>query len=556
VSCPARKLLAFAFAFGLAGAAACKPAAQIADPGGPVIIDGAVADAGEGEGDAEVEDNDGGGGGPPDNGRFKPRDSGPRDLGADSGAVVIGGCPTGEQLSPGSEGPVNLAQVQGHGLPGCYRCTIATGDFDADGRIDVAIAGSFDTLTFDGFYQNHNVLRVYKNISCPNEEIRFELALEMPNTVGGGGAIVVSGNLNGDALPDLALQLREGTSPDSDTAAFINQGNWQFTKIALGAFDTQSTSLGMTRGDIDGDGIDDLALNSDAQGLAPGLWYKWNGSEFESRQTDFPHRIAYGGTIASGDLDGDHLADLVVGGNSRAPFGSYDCTDTLLYGQIHFNSGQNIEAQGHRLGAYAVRPNAEARCDGMDNASVQLADMDSDGTLDIIIAGAADAFPGPMPGPPASNGSHYDFVVLFNRDGTGRNFVAWENAGEQYVGGTTNGGTGNLDTPSTAVGDLNGDGLQDVFMQGHHRDYATDHSRYVYNSRLFLNVAGNEFIEIELGFMDVGEGGQAIEDFNNDGKKDLIFAGASLPFHSNGANPDDNNDMSTLFAFVYRNTRP
>jgi hypothetical protein len=48
----------------------------------------------------------------------------------------------------------------------------------------------------------------------------------------------------------------------------------------------------------------------------------------------------------------------------------------------------------------------------------------------------------------------------------------------------------------------------------------------------------------------------AAADFNNDGKLDLLFAGASIAFHSNGNNPNDLNNASTIFAYVYRNTRP
>src|SRR5262245_5849445 len=106
----------------------------------------------------------------------------------------------------------------------------------------------------------------------------------------------------------MAVQFRGGDAPESDTAVFFNDGHGRFRKVALGMFDTDSTSLGMAKGDVDGDGRDDLVFNSDAYGNAPGLWYRWNGSRFDAEQTDYPHRITYGGTIAAGDLDGDGLA--------------------------------------------------------------------------------------------------------------------------------------------------------------------------------------------------------------------------------------------------------
>jgi hypothetical protein len=201
------------------------------------------------------------------------------------------------------------------------------------------------------------------------------------------------------------------------------------------------------------------------------------------------------------------------------------------------------------LGDFALKSdrNNPPRCTGMDNASLELADIDLDGTLDVIIAGSADAFNGPL----GLNGSHYDFAVLRNVDGSGGNFATFEHAGVQMALGTTNGGTGNLDSPNIAIGDLTGDLFPEVFIQGHHRDYGRDAGAYVFDSRIFLNVGGL-FEEIELGLEDVGEGGQTIADFNNDGHNDLIFAGATIPFHSNGNNPQDQNDARTLKASVYR----
>jgi hypothetical protein len=60
---------------------------------------------------------------------------------------------------------------------------------------------------------------------------------------------------------------------------------------------------------------------------------------------------------------------------------------------------------------------------------------------------------------------------------------------------------------------------------------------------------------MDLGLPIVGEGGQAMADFNNDGKIDLLFTGATIPWHSNGLNNVDHNTAATLSAYVFRNVR-
>lgn len=483
-------------------------------------------------------------------------DAGPTpEAGADASAPPDNG--------PIRNGAVSLLEETDHGLPGCYRCAIGVADFDGDGRPDVVMAGAFDSVFTPGMgsYRFNNVVRLYRNVSLPGQRIQFELQQELTGVRGGGGAIVKVGDFDGDRVPDFAVQFRDGPSPDADTSSFMNEGGWRFRQRVLAPrFNSQSTSLGMDAADIDRDGLDDLIFISDGHGRGPGLWYKWvpERSEWQPRQTDFVHQIAYGGTIAAGDLDGDGYPDIVVGGNSRAPFGEYDCTSTVLYGQIHLNRGARnpgINPQARApLGRFALRSNRNDPwpCTGMDNASMLITDVDNDGHNDIIIAGSADAFRGP----PGLNASHYDFAVLRNVDGTGNNFVTFENAGVQYPSGTTNGGAGNVDSPNIAVGDLTGDGLPEVLIQGHHRDYAGDVGAYVFETRLFLNDHGTGFTELHLGFANVGEGGQAMADFNHDGKIDLMFTGARIPFHTNGSNPIDENSTATLKMHVYRNTRP
>jgi hypothetical protein len=427
------------------------------------------------------------------------------------------------------------------------------------------MAGAFDSAWTSGMggYTYQNQVRLYRNVSCPGQQIRFSLQQTVSGVSGGGGAIVEVGDFNNDGRKDFAVQFREGDAPESDTSSFMNNGSWSFTRRVLASgFDTNSTSMGMTVTDIDRDGLDDLIFNSTGYGAGPGLWYKYSasGNTWSAQQTDYAHNISYGGSIAAGDLNGDGYPDIVIGGNSNQPFGTTNCASTLMYGHIFMNKGavspRGIQpASANALGRFALRNNRStnmAACTGSDNAGMLITDIDNDGHHDVILAGSSDGFAGPV----GLNGSHYDFVVLRNVDGTGANFVTFENAGTQYPNGTTNGGTGSLDFPNIAVGDLTGDGLPEVFIQGHHRNYAGDVGSYVFDSMLFLNNGGTSFTEQALSLPDVSEGGQTMADFNNDGKVDLVFTGGSRAFHSNGNNPTDTNSASTLITYVYRNTRP
>lgn len=499
----------------------------------------------------------------------------------------------------GSKHSIELLREEEHGLPGMYEGSIAAADFDGDGKLDLVMTGNWDTVYNSAVHppaltaKLADRVKLFRNVSKKGGPIRFEL-VEVREDIGGTrGSLVEVGDFDGDRRPDFAIEIRNG----DDIASFMNRGGWKFTKRVLQAgFGNHSTSLGMKAVDVDRDGLVDLVFNSDGGGSGKGLWYRWSKKAlaWEQMQPDFPHAISYGGTIAAGDLDGDGYPEIAIGGSSRAPFGAHDCAKTLLYGQTHRNRGASSKARGGPgfemepmavLGNFGLKRPPDRRqdssqCDGMDNAQMAIADLDRDGNNDIVIAGSTTGFDGPL----GLNGQQYDFVVLFNKDGSGKNFVTFENLGKQDPhGGSTNGGVGNVDLPSIAIGDLDGDGYPEVFIQGHRRDFLVDYdikgdgtrkqNPYVFEDLLFVNEGGKGFKAMsleallpkfteapsrELGFL-VGrtrflaEGGQVIADFNGDGRNDLIFCGAELPFHTNGVNHNDENTARTLRTYVFRN---
>src|SRR5688572_9595738 len=98
---------------------------------------------------------------------------------------------------------VNILGEDDHGLDGCYRCGIGAADFDEDGRVDLVMAGAFDSVfTPDqGNYSYVDVVRLYRNASERGGPIRFELQQEVPGVGGGGGALVVVADFDGNDRP-------------------------------------------------------------------------------------------------------------------------------------------------------------------------------------------------------------------------------------------------------------------------------------------------------------------------------------------------------------------
>lgn len=464
-----------------------------------------------------------------------------------------------------------------HGVPGMYMGGVATADFDEDGRADVVMAGYFEKRCLDAqqICQPGIEVRVFLSRSKKGGPIRFEQKQRYKD-IGVCAAQVVVGDFDGDGHADFAFEVREGV----DTSAYFGRGDGTFKRTILEKnFGNHSTSMGLAAADVDRDGKDDLIFNSSGEAehykAGEALWYRWTGKRWRGMQKDFSHRMSYGGTIAAGDLTGDGYPEIAVGGNAGAPFGTYYC-ENLLYGQVHENKRGKIAKEAMAVVAnFALKhygrasadeaPNPKRfanRCLGGDNLQYVIADVDRDGHNDIISAGSA-GFLGrrDMPGE-----AHYSFAILRNVDGTGKNFVTWENEGMgpdgkagHNFGDSTNTGAGNVDLQSIAVGDLNGDGWPEIFLQGHRRDWEKNPGGYKFDTLFFVNQADGtwQWDDSVLGLQrDFGEGGGVIADFDGDGWNDLLVSGAEEPFHSNGNNPDDKNTPETIVTHVFAGKKP
>ncbi|PWS38827.1 hypothetical protein DFH01_06140 [Falsiroseomonas bella] len=216
-------------------------------------------------------------------------------------------------------------------------------------------------------------------------------------------------------------------------------------------------------GDLDGDGrLDLVAIGSDG-GFRLSVWRN-TGTGFEPFTAFEGQPIPAWGIPTLGDLDGDGLADIVIGAVARA-FSAYR------------NAGTGWEALP---GDPFAGVNAPA------GAAPALGDLDGDGLLDLVLGG---------------------------RDGT---LLAWRNTGTGFVAFATNPFDGISVTESSApsLGDLDGDGLLDLVLG----DEDGGLSVWRNTGAGFQALAANPFTGATLSAVSK----PAIGDVDGDGRADLI----------------------------------
>ena len=321
---------------------------------------------------------------------------------------------------------------------------VATGDFNGDGKLDLAVANANDGTV---------------SILLGNGDGTFQPAINY--AVGGAFSIAVA-DFNGDGKPDLAVSLQtesggvavllgkgDGTfqpaayyAADSDSQSvavgdFNADGNLDLVVSNYNAF-TVSVLLGNGDGtfraptnyrvgsspravvvaDFNGDGKLDLATANQDSGTVSVLLGNGDGS-FQGA-VNYPCGN-YPQSIATADLNGDGTPDLVVANQNGLDIG-------VMLG----NGDGTFQAPVH----YPV-PSRPQR--------ITLADLNGDGKLDLAVGYYACSDNNP---PPCSNNTFG--VSLGNGDGS---FQAPAN----FVGGTF------FDTaPAFVAADFNGDGRMDL----------------------------------------------------------------------------------------------
>jgi Ca2+-binding RTX toxin-like protein len=401
------------------------------------------------------------------------------------------------------------------------RSVSGVGDINRDGIDDLAIGANGADPNGDSSGQSYVVF---------GRRGGFSASLSLSNLDGNNGfaingiaagdslgrSVSGAGDVNGDGIDDLAIGAN-GADPNGYSSgqsyvvfgrrggfsASLNlsnlNGNNGFAINGVAARDNSGRSV--TRvGDINGDGIDDLAIGSyrsDANDLDAGQSYivfgrrdrfaSLNLSNLNGNNGFAINGIAAGdfsgrAISEAGDINGDGLDDLVIGATGADPNGTYSGQSYVVFGRRgSFGASLNLSNlngnNGYTINGVAARDFSSISVSGAK-------DINGDGLDDLVI--------GALGASPRGSDSGQSYVVFGFIGGLTLSRPLADASGVTRGGITANLVTGILQVPNPAV---SASFKKNVFIPGYLHVTGTGFADRLMgngsNNRLFGN-AGND----------------------------------------------------------------
>ncbi len=323
--------------------------------------------------------------------------------------------------------------------------SVAVGDFNRDGIQDLAVADEAGSQV---------------TVLLGNGSGGFKPATGSPFAAGVNPFSVVTGDFNGDGIPDLATA-DEGSS---FVTVLLGNGTGGFTPAAGSPFQVGSEPISLAVGDFNGDGIQDIVTVNRVDGTVMVLLGKGAGA-FTAAAS--PYKVgASPYAVAVGDFNGDGIQDVAV---------------------PDYDSGTLMVLLGTGAGAFKAAPGSPITV-GARPQFVVVGDFNGDDIQDVATANSGDGT-----------------ITVLLGTGTGGFSAA---PGSPFLAGKT--------PISLATGDFNGDGIQDIVIA----DLGNSNVTVLWGngSGGFTPAAGSPFT------VGASPESVAAGDFNGDGVQDIVTA--------------------------------
>jgi PKD repeat protein len=278
--------------------------------------------------------------------------------------LLTGNIMNNPYFSPGSKiyhnnGNNTFSEQSGIILTEVYNSSVAWGDYDNDGDLDILLTGAADSGPVSKIYRNNGT-------NSFTEQTQIVLT-------GVKNSSVSWGDYDNDG--DLDILLTGWSDSGLISEIYRNNGDNSFTKqtnILLPGVYKSSVCWG----DYDNDGDLDILLS----GASSRQWpfnliskiYNNNGNNGFIEQNEISLTGIYQGSIAWGDYDNDSYLDILLTGWSNNEESNYS-----YISEVYRNNGNNSFTKQTNI----LLP-------GMNESSATWGDYDNDGDLDILLAGA------------------------------------------------------------------------------------------------------------------------------------------------------------------------
>lgn len=406
--------------------------------------------------------------------------------------------------------------ISGEGSSGTFGSAFAVGDFNADGRTDLAISASrYSSYTGRAYI-------FYNDGSIPTTASSADVIIVGQSTNNYFGNSLVSGDFNADGKIDLAMGAFGYSSNTGRVYIFYNDGSIPTTAatadvIITGGAVSDRFGFSIASGDFNADSRTDLAVGANGYSSYTGRAYIfYNDGSIPTTAATADVIItgetasSFGNSLAVGDFNADSKVDLAVG----AP--GYNANIGRVY--VFYSENGFTDTAQKITGEEGFQPGF--------GFSMAVGDLDDDGKDDLIVG--ADR-----------HSSNTGRAYIFYNDGSIPNFA--EKADVMITGETTS----NLFSTALATGDFNYDGRDDLAVGARAASSNAGRAYIFYGDGSFPSAASAADVII------VGEASSyfgisfAAGDFNSDNKTDLavgayingLSSGRAYIFYNDGSIP-------------------